>query len=260
MMRIGTWNVEYAAGAEKNAKRIEIIRSNPADIWVLTETHDDLDLSPTHSPVHSHQRPTGRPGARWVSIWTSFEVLHRIDVIDTERTVAAMLNTPFGDMVVYGTVLPWHSDRGKHPPDVKVANWSEHHREIPRQATEWAMLRDRYPASLLCVAGDLNTDIGGEHYYGTKLGRSLLVEGMETSRLTCVTSTDRITPGQLAQPPIDHILMSLQSRQRAVVAATWEGTQDEVRLSDHSGLVVQITESINPTSAYRGQHDATVRQ
>lgn len=239
-MQIGTWNVEYAAGVEKNAKRMGILRANPADIWILTETHDDLDLSETHKPVHSAQRPTGRPGARWVSIWTTFEILQRIDVVDAERTVAAMLNTPLGLMIVYGTVLPWHSDRGRNAPGVEVPYWSEHHREIPRQAAEWSGLRVRHGDALLCVAGDLNMSVNGPHYYGTKLGRSLLSEAMDANRLTCVTSTDRLPPGALKHPPIDHVLLSDDHATTTRVASAWEGTQHGARLSDHSGLVVDV--------------------
>lgn len=239
-MRIGTWNVEYAAGSEKNAKRMEIIRANPADVWVLTETHDDLDLSATHSAIHSHQRTAKREGARWVSIWSTFEVLYRIEVVDPERTAAAMLNTPLGLMVVYGTVLPWHSDRGKHAEDVEVPYWSEHHREIPRQAAEWSALRDRHKYALMCVAGDLNMNIDGPHYYGTKLGRSLLTDAMDANRLTCVTSTDRLPAGALRHPPIDHVLLSDNVAIKASVTSAWEGTQGGSRLSDHSGLVITV--------------------
>ncbi len=32
-----TWNVEYAAGAERNARRAQLIRDANADIVVLTE-------------------------------------------------------------------------------------------------------------------------------------------------------------------------------------------------------------------------------
>jgi hypothetical protein len=241
-MRIGTWNVEHAAGAEKNAQRTSLIRANPADIWVLTETHDDLDLSATHKPVHSEQRPTDRPGARWVSIWTTYDVLYRISVDDAERTVAAMMNTPLGLMVVYGTVLPWHSDRGKHAEGVEVPYWSEHHREISRQAAEWSELRDRHKYAFMCIAGDLNTNINGPHYYGTKLGRSLLSDVLDANRLTCVTSTDRLPEGALQHPPIDHIFLSDKWAATAHVASAWEGTQHGVRLSDHSGLVVEVNE------------------
>lgn len=241
-MRIGTWNVEYAAGAEKNVKRMEVIRGNPADIWVLTETHDDLDLSATHRPIHSTQRPTGRPGARWVSIWTRYDVLYPIDVADPERTTAAMLHTPMGLMLVFGTVLPWHSDRGRHGDEIEVPYWSEHHREVQRQGAEWSEMRDRHKYALMCVAGDLNMNVNGPHYYGTKLGRSLLAEAMDANRLSCVTSTDRLPSGSLRYPPIDHVLVSDSLVANTSVVATWEGTQDSVRLSDHSGVVVMVRE------------------
>jgi len=41
-------------------------------------------------------------------------------------------------LIVFGTVLPWHSDRGKHPIGTKVRNWSEHYRVIDEQCEEWA--------------------------------------------------------------------------------------------------------------------------
>src|SRR5690606_4396572 len=172
--------------------------------------------------------------------WSAFEVLHRVEVVDPERTVAAVLNTPLGLMVVYGTVLPWHTDQGVRSQEAQVANWSEHHRVIPLQGAEWNLLRGQYPHALFCVAGDLNTDIGRRHYYGTKLGRSLLNTAMKSSDLVCVTSTDRIPEALLDHPPIDHVLLSAPLGDNSVVSSAWSGTQDGVRLSDHSGLVVAI--------------------
>ena len=56
-MRIGTWNVEYAAGAEKNSKRLEVLRANPADVWVLTESQNGkcqrLTYYPARAPLRS---------------------------------------------------------------------------------------------------------------------------------------------------------------------------------------------------------------
>lgn len=40
-MRIGTWNVEYAYEGRLDVLR-RVMTVNQADIWVLTETHDDL--------------------------------------------------------------------------------------------------------------------------------------------------------------------------------------------------------------------------
>src|SRR5689334_2175963 len=107
-LRIGTWNVEYAAGANKNARRLEVLQANLADIWVLTETHDDLSLAPKHTPVHSLQRPTGRAGGRWTSIWSRYPIVRQIDTTDGERTVSVLVDAPVGLLLIYGTVLPWH--------------------------------------------------------------------------------------------------------------------------------------------------------
>ena len=63
-LRLAIWNVEYAAGAAKNAARLARILCENADILVLTETNDDLSLLPTHGSVTTVQRPTGRRGGR----------------------------------------------------------------------------------------------------------------------------------------------------------------------------------------------------
>lgn len=56
--------------------------------------------------------------------------------------------------MVYGTVLPWHSDRGDGG-SVAVRNWSEYLRVTPEQGQEWQGLRETHAAALLVVAGDL---------------------------------------------------------------------------------------------------------
>lgn len=242
-MRIGTWNVQYAAGREKNAQRRTLLEGHTCDVWILTETHDELDLSATHVPVHSTQRPTGRAGGRWVSIWSRFSILRVVDVRDIRRTVAAILEAPSGPLLVYGTVMPWADDRGDTPSDLPVRNWSEHHRVVVQQGEEWAALRLAYPDVDLCVAGDLNMNLGGKHYYGTAKGRGFLREAMARSGLFCATETDRVPPGALAHPPIDHVLLPAGWAARTAVAAAWEGRSADMRLSDHSGLVVETQAS-----------------
>lgn len=240
-MRIGTWNVQYAAGQEKNARRRAVLDRHACDIWILTETHDDLDLSETHTALHSVQRPTGRVGSRWTSIWTRLPVVRSLKVVDARRTVAVVLDAPMGPLIVYGSVMPWADDRGDTLPEVKVRNWSEHHRVIVQQGEEWTALRRAYPDADLCVAGDLNMNLGGKHRYGTAKGRGLLRESMEGCALFCATETDRLPLGVLGHSPIDHILLPVSWATRTVIAAAWEGrTSDGVRLSDHSGLAVEV--------------------
>lgn len=243
-MRIGTWNVERGAGAAKNAQRRELLAQHNCDVWILTETHDDIDLSPTYIPIHSALRPNARAGERWVTIWSRYPVLEAPTVVDPRRTVCALLDTPLGPLVVFGIVLPWASDRGDDPVIPLPRNWSEHHRIMAQQGTEWLALSSAYPDAGLCVAGDLNTDLGGKAYYGTARGRALLREAMVRSDLFCATETPRVPAGSLAHPPIDHVLLPVAWTARTVVAAAWAGKAlDGTRLSDHSGLVAEVREN-----------------
>lgn len=157
-MRIATWNVEYAYPNRLGALQ-RVVSENDADVWVLTETHDDLVPSGTRYAAHSEPRPKNwsgiRPGSRWVSIWSRWPILAKVSLpeADLERTVAALIDVGSQKLLVYGTVLPWKGDRGKF-------DWSEHHRIIPMQCAEWLKLHKEHSDASLCVAGDYNTDMG----------------------------------------------------------------------------------------------------
>ncbi len=238
--RIGTWNVEYAAGAPRNVRRAATLSDSDAHVWVLTETHDELDLSASHTAVSTEQRPTGRRGGRWTTIWSRFPVLATPAVTDPIRTVAALLDTPLGQVLVYGTVMPWGNDSGPDPKQ-PARGWTEQDRVLPEQIADWARLRAEHPDASLVVAGDFNMNLGGKHYYGTARGRTVLRDGLAKSGLFCATETERLPPGWLQHPPIDHVAVPAVWEPRTGVVAAWEGTAaDGVKLSDHSGLVVEV--------------------
>lgn len=231
---IGTWNVE-GANLPKNPRRLEIIHAANADIWVLTETRDELDLSFPYAANSSVPRDPTVATPRWVTIWSRFPLLAPVNVRDNSRTVAAIYKSPLGRLLVYGTVMPWHSDR-----DPETVNWAKHERVVAEQAAEWLALRQQHPEAALCVAGDLNMSLGGPRYYGTKEGRRLLQSGMERAGLTCVTRTEDVPVGLLEEPHIDHVLLPESWGKGTRVVEAWPGTVEGVRLSDHSGVVVEV--------------------
>lgn len=240
LLRIGTWNVEYARGDLKNRARREHLAAQMADIWVLTETHDGLDLSCSHTPIHSDQRYS-KPGGRWTSIWTCLPIIHRIPTSDPRRTVAARLDGgEAGEVIVYGTVLPWNGDVGDNSP-IPARGWAEFRRVVPAQGREWASLRGEYPWATLIVAGDLNQDLGGTHYYGSPECRAILVRELSGAGLTCLTTTDRFPPGLLQHPPIDHVCAG-PGRQKSLASRVhgWDNVINGLRLSDHGGVVVDL--------------------
>jgi len=242
-MRVGTWNVQYGRGADLNDRRSRVMRTRDADVWVLTETHDELDLSATHFPVRSPARFRRDLASRWVTIWTRFPVLEQLATADPSRCVAVRLDAgpAAGDVIIYGTVLPWYNDAG---PDAsqRAKGWSEFYRVTPEQGAEWQQLRTSHAASTVIVAGDLNHNLGGAHHYGTRRGRQVLRDALAMAGLVCLTETERFSPGQLRASPIDHICASPGSgrRIRSQVEG-WERTDDDgVRLSDHSGVLATI--------------------
>ncbi len=239
-VRIGTWNVEYAAGADRNAARLGRLLAADCDVLVLTETHERLALPPPYVAVSSDQRPTAAAGGRWVTIWSRLPV-RQLGTKESVRTAAAELS---GGIVVYGTVLPWHTDPGpKSHPAAPVPNWSEFTRVTPLQGAEWRALRAEKPDSVLIVAGDLNQSLGAEHYYGTKAGRQLLRDCLEQADLTCFTDGEHLPQGLLKHPPIDHICAAPPSGHvlEGLNWVGWEGVWEGAgRLSDHSAVAVTL--------------------
>jgi hypothetical protein len=239
-MRIGTWNVEYARPVRLDALR-GVLSANRADIWVLTETHDDLRPEHCEFVAHSEPRPQNwrgiRPGSRWVSIWSRFPIIKNVSLptADKERTVAALLDIGQSNkLIVYGTVMPWKGDRGKH-------DWSEHHLIVPAQCAEWRELAQVHSDAALCVAGDFNTDMGTGRYYGTKRGIAALRAGLIDCRLFCATEMPRVSPGLLQNPPIDHIVLPSAWESSTSVVSAWPSQKGV--LSDHSGLVIEVAKS-----------------
>jgi hypothetical protein len=237
-MRIGTWNVEYARPSRVCALH-EVLETNAADLWFLTETDDGLQPAGCRFFAHSDPRPKAenpkmvRSNRRWVSIWSRYPIIDRVELVraDRVRTVAALLDLGAGrTMLAYGTVLPWHCD-GK-------PNWSRHHQVIPEQCSEWRELKTTYPAAEFCIAGDFNSDMGTGSYYGTRQGIAALRAGLAACDMFCATEPARLPPGLLPKLPIDHIALSTQHGSAARIVAAWP--DDRRNLSDHSGMIVEI--------------------
>ena len=231
-LRIGTWNVEYASAA-RNPLRLALIERADADIWVLTETQDGLALGSSYTPQHSEPHPQKRP-QRWVTIWSRHPLIKRIDVRDPIRTAAALYATPLGKVLVYGTVMPWSSDRGLSGVE---AYWAEHHRVVSEQVKECSELRDDHGDAAICVAGDFNMTLGGGYPYGTPKGSQLLEDGLKEAGMACVTRMEHVPRDAMSH--IDHICVPEEWAVRTTVVDGWPGTIEGVRLSDHSAVVIE---------------------
>ena len=251
-MRIGTWNVEYAIHS-LNQHRLAVLNARDAEVWVLTETHADLDLSGTHFPVVAEARPglgtkKVKPGSTWVTIWSRFQLIRTVPVPDARRMVAAVFDAPGGPVAVAGVVLPWHDDVGDGPADPRPAHWAEHRR----------VLRDELPALLRAlresgterriVAGDFNAHLALPYplsypYPPDESLRRELAELMAREGLVCHTADEPyplpLPRGLVPQTLIDHVCTDLGPGR----VEAWSGIDGNGRqLSTHPGVVVTLAD------------------
>lgn len=235
-MRIATWNVAYGLGTFVNQQRLAQMLRVDADVWILTETHDSLSLQRHgYVPTYSAQRPLGDgtsrnviDGSRWVTVWSRSPVRRRLALADASRTVGCVIDTEAGDLVVYGTVLPWYNDTETAGMDVALAT----------QRREWKLLTAENQHA--CVAGDFNVNLGGPHYYGSKKSKAAVAAALSEAGLTAITDFSHTPEREYGL--IDHIAFSTQLAKEAALVAVWPGRSDAGKvLSDHPGVATDVS-------------------
>jgi endonuclease/exonuclease/phosphatase family metal-dependent hydrolase len=241
-MRIGTWNVEYGIGV-RNPERLALLREREADIWILTETDADLDLSGTHPHAmltEPRSTPKTRKGSTWVTIWSKHPIVRALAVPDPRRMAGAVVETPHGDLAVIGVVLPWNTDAGDVATEPKPRGWDEHRRVVKHEVPALlSALREQAPGMHRIVAGDFNTDFHPPHSYGLQGTRQDLLHLLTEHGLVCHTGQVLYPPPSPPRTLIDHICSDLET---VCGVETWSGDDGKKpRLSDHPGVVVTLT-------------------
>ncbi|MCG9890973.1 MAG: endonuclease/exonuclease/phosphatase family protein [Thermosynechococcaceae cyanobacterium MS004] len=234
-LKIATWNLDHPKpNSWKKKPHIEAqIQRVDADIWILTETNNlAIDLSKNY---HKFTTTEDFKKDSYTTIWvrSSFSG-HLLNTFDSDIAVCVSLNLLSGNLLIYGTIITWHGDRGK---DGQSKNWEEHYKSIQLHGDDWHRLLQENSGSGLLVAGDFNQSRDESNWYGTEKGRALLTEQLKRNHLVCLT--DELKPMQ--RHNIDHICLSEDWAEISLVAC-WEGrTEDDIKLSDHNGVYVEIT-------------------
>lgn len=241
-MRIATWNLERPDPADsvRNQARMEQIREVGADIWILTETHEVIDLSATHQGVATEPSPRKpRPGESCATIWSRWPVLRRIPTSEPSEAVCVEISHPDGPVLVYGSIIAYAGYKG---PDGTSPMWEQHYRYIEWHGRDWLKLRAQFPNHPLITGGDYNQNRDGARWYGTRKGRDMLGAELESGGLRCVTEEDFVASGKLRdRHTVDHICLDAAWAQQVVSVTPWERERsDGLQLSDHSGILVEI--------------------
>ncbi|MGB0849551.1 MAG: endonuclease/exonuclease/phosphatase family protein [Thiolinea sp.] len=224
-LRIGTWNVERPSVRGwkrplRNPVIMEQIRSVNADIWVLTETHEVIIPGEDYASASTLQSPHYPEGERSATIWSRYPIIRQLETFDPYTAVCVEIKSPIGNLLVYGSIITYANDKGSKG---NARMWEEHYKSILAHEADWGKLRtENLP---ICCAGDFNETLNDSRWYGTKKGRRMLEQALQTNHLECLTKDYRI----------DHICIS-QDWVSATDIFQWEPPLfSDKPVSDHWG-------------------------
>jgi len=217
-MKIATWNLERPIKTSKrNSAIIDCLLKINADILILTETNECINLGDLYNYYHSArlEEPYYNDGERRVSIYSKYRSLEQIETFREDTSICERYETELGSLAVYGTVVGIIGNRNKGFMD-----------DLDLQLLDFERIARK---GNFCVGGDFNISFS-DNYYFTKEGRRKLNESFVKLNLINLTS-------EIAQN-IDHIIVSgtfVGDRARSI--ETWD---EDKRLSDHMGVAVEI--------------------
>jgi len=227
-MKIATWNVERPSSSSKmrNSKILDALKNIDADILILTETNSWIHPGKEYSSFATASltesfSTKGEPykeGENRVTIWSKYEGNMRMGCCDSRSSICVTVNTPLGELNVYGTVIGIYGNRDESfNPDLEV------------QLADWQRLCG---VGNVCIAGDFNISLEDNYYY-TKIGRQKISDCFQELKIDALTR-------QIPQN-IDHIAIS-ESFLKSVICKTEVWNEDK-KLSDHMGVCLTLERS-----------------
>lgn len=242
-MKIANWNLERIKPSEPRLALIqEYVVAVDADIWILTETHENVGPEGEFSSCFSGEPDrVSRAGERWVGIWSRWpiESLHTF-VSDSSRCCAGRIATsPYGELIIYGGVLPWTNDWRGFPG----VNGQAFEAALSIQRDDWMRIQLNFPNATLIVAGDFNQDLAARHYYGSKRKRSLLENALRGCNVRPLTAGVNDPVGRDSPPYacIDHICMASNMEWDLTATTRWPDSPTPLLpISDHFGVSVEL--------------------
>ena len=222
LMKIATWNIERPTSTSKRLPSIiQRLKDVDADILILTETNDTIDLGEVYTTFHTSELKETfyKAGEKRVSIYSKYKSNEQLKTFREDTSLCVILQTPLGDLAVYGTIIGTNGSKGHNFTD-----------DLALQLIDFDNIAANYN---LCIAGDLNITFGDNYYY-TKDGRDKLNSSF--TKLNLVNLTSGI------QNNIDHIVItkSFIGERAHQVENPWNNPPDSKIYSDHQGVAVSI--------------------
>ncbi len=219
-MRIATWNLERLIKRKNQLILDKLVEIN-ADILVLTETSSNIQLKnyyciSTDPLPTKHDNIKYKIGENRVSILTKYKTTIQHNTYDTFTTVCTEMETPFGVLTVYGSIIGVFGNR-----QPRFDN------DLNGQLEDFEKI---FPGRQVCYAGDLNVRFSGQPWPSKKT-RNTLVDAFKKYELRNTTAN--------IDCAVDHIVLSeniLENKDSEIVI--WN---TDKKLSDHIGLLLTLT-------------------
>lgn len=219
-MKIAIWNLQRLE-KRKNNLILEKLVEIDADILILTETNTAIQVE-NYNCISTELLPTDFDGIKYkggeirVSILTKYNIAARHDTFDKFTTVCTDIETPFGLLTVYGSIIGVFGNRQPR-----------FDRDLNGQLSDFKIL---FPNRQICFTGDLNTTFSGRPWPSKKV-REILNDVFNSFKLTNTTANIEDT--------VDHIILSndfLSNKKLEI--ETWN---TDKKLSDHVGHMIMLT-------------------
>jgi len=219
-MKIATWNIERL----KHKSDIELINSTlaelKADILVLTETDNRVDSTYYKFCIQTPKLKEIQPdyyleSENRVTICTNYEIIRQYETYDKYTSLCVELETEFGSIIVYGTIIGIFGNRNK--------NFKA---DLSQQIRDYQKLSK---GNNFCLIGDYNISFS-DNYYFTNYGRNELNKVFKECNLKLLTRDKTEC--------IDHIAISENFTTNLELEIS-EWNLDK-KLSDHKGTYVEL--------------------
>lgn len=252
-IRIANWNIERPLTVNKKTTLVlnKIIEIN-ADVIVLTESSNAIDLTNIYPFSQSTLSYPRTPNEHWVSIWSKYPITNKINTFDEYRTTSCIIETPFPKIIIYGTIIPYHMAgvSGIRYGNLNLKPWQFHEDDLYKQAEDWKIIKNQFNDLPLFIVGDFNQTRGTNEGYGTKKVRDVLTDILTNNNLICLTEQKDIesflsvnNKTGKKRKNIDHICSSIPFIQKikSYNVGAWDYfNADNVNLSDHNGVYVDF--------------------
>lgn len=219
-MKILTWNIERMK--KDSDKILSSLNHFDADIFILTETNFAVNPGATYNCIATKELFSHYDGVDYkigenrTTIWSKYPIAISKETYDDYTSVCADIETEFGILKVYGTIIGVFGGIGERFKS-DLAGCLSDFKKLDKNES-------------ICIAGDLNTFLSG-YAYPSHDARQSLLNAFNDLDLKCITEG--------LQENVDQIALSSHFiADRNIQIETWN---HDKKLSDHIGICLTIT-------------------